>query len=91
MIINNAWLDDKWGKEERHEIHTDFMPSRSFNMCIDCTNTSYEVYLNRKLISEFKFRIKPEIVDTIFIQGDIKLYSVILEMAPTKFNEFESI
>lgn len=89
VIINNAWLDDKWGKEERHEIHTDFMPSRTFTMCIDCTNTSYQVFLNRKMISEFKFRVKPEIVDTIYIQGDIKLYSVTLEMAPEPFNEYE--
>lgn len=89
MICKNAWLDDKWGKEERSETHTDFMPSRPFNMSIDCTDSSYQVYLNRKLIAEFKLRLKPDIVDTIYIQGDIKLSAVTLETNPHPFEDLE--
>lgn len=89
VIVNNAWLDEKWGKEERNETYTDFMPSRSFNMCIDCTDSSYAVYLNRKQIAEFKFRLQPEIVDTIYIQGDIKLQAVTLETSPEQFDDLD--
>lgn len=83
VICNNAWLDDKWGKEERSETYTDFMPSRSFSMWIDCTHESYAVFLNQKQIAEFKFRLKPDIVDTIYVQGDIKLQLVALETSPS--------
>lgn len=75
-IIKNAWLDGKWDREERGEIHTDFMPSRSFHMTIECGDDSYNVFLNGKLIAEFRFRVKPDVVDTIYIHGDIKLRNV---------------
>lgn len=76
MIVKNSWLDGKWEREERSEIHTDFMPSRSFHMAIECGDVSYNVFLNGKFIAEFRFRTKPEIVDTVYIQGDITLKHV---------------
>lgn len=82
VIVKNSWLDGKWDREERGEIHTDFMPSRVFHMYIECDDTSYNVYVNNKRIAEFKFRIKPYIVDTVYIQGDIKLQFVVQETSP---------
>lgn len=76
MIVKNSWQDGKWDREERGEIHTDFMPSRSFHMVIECGDVSYNVFLNDKLIAEFRFRVKPDLVDTIYIQGDIRLRNV---------------
>lgn len=86
MIVRNSWLDGKWDREERGEIHTDFMPSRSFHMTIECGDISYNVFLNEKFIAEFRFRVKPDIVDTVYIQGDITLKHISHEMkAVTEF------
>lgn len=82
MIVKNSWLDGKWDREERSEIHTDFMPSRSFHMLIECGDVSYNVFLNGKFIAEFRFRIKPDIVDTLYIQGDITLKHVSQTVKP---------
>lgn len=82
MIVRNSWLDGKWDREERGEIHTDFMPSRSFHMTIECGDISYNVFLNEKFIAEFRFRVKPDIVDTVYIQGDITLKHISHEMKP---------
>lgn len=73
VIVKNSWLDGKWEREERSEIHTDFMPSRSFHMIIECGDSEYFVYLNEKLIAEYKMRANASIVDTVYIHGDIKL------------------
>lgn len=86
MIVKNSWHDGKWDREERGEIHTDFMPSRSFHMIIECGDVSYNVFLNDKLIAEFKFRVKSDIVDTIYIHGDIKLANVSHESKQQSLN-----
>lgn len=82
VVCRNSWFDGKWDREERSEINTDFMPGRKFHMTIDCTDTEYLVYVNGKFISEYRFRCEPNIVDTIYIQGDVKLNMVVLETAP---------
>lgn len=83
VIVKNSWLDGKWEREERSEIHTDFMPSRSFHMIIECSDNEYHVYVNDKLIAEYKKRIKADIIDTVYIHGDIKLINVSQEPAKT--------
>lgn len=81
IICRNTW-NGKWDKEERSEIYTDFMPSKNFHMTIYCSDSSYNVYLNGKFISEYKFRIDTNIVDTVYIQGDINLKKIVLETSP---------
>ncbi|XP_031629534.1 galectin-4-like isoform X2 [Contarinia nasturtii] len=76
VIVKNSWLDGRWDREERSEIHTDFMPSRTFHLEILHTSGIYHVFLNDKLIAEFHKRTDPSIVDTVFIYGDIKLKHV---------------
>ncbi|XP_055297015.1 galectin-4-like isoform X2 [Sitodiplosis mosellana] len=73
VIVKNSWLDGRWDREERSEIHTDFMPSRIFHLEIVYTSDAYHVFLNDKLITEFHKRTDPSLVDTVFIYGDIKL------------------
>lgn len=81
VIVKNSWLDGKWDREERSEIHTDFMPSRTFHMIIECDCEGYHVYLNDKLIAQYAKRTDPNIVDTVYIHGDIKLKHVSQETA----------
>lgn len=73
VIIKNSWLDGRWDREERSEIHTDFMPSRTFHMIISCDSTGYEVYLNGHLIAQYNHRVDSKVVDTVYIHGDIRL------------------
>lgn len=76
IIVKNSWTDGKWDREERSEIHTDFMPSRIFHLQIIYNSDAYHVFLNDKLIAEFAKRTDPTIVDTVYIYGDIKLKHV---------------
>uniref|UniRef100_W8AY19 Galectin n=1 Tax=Ceratitis capitata TaxID=7213 RepID=W8AY19_CERCA len=78
IVCRNAWLDGAWAEEERSELDTEFRPGKIFRLAIVCAENAFEVYLNEKLITDFRYRIKPDIVDTVYIQGDIKLRSVVL-------------
>ncbi|XP_055837094.1 galectin-4-like isoform X2 [Episyrphus balteatus] len=79
VVCRNAWYNGTWAKEQRSELDTDFCPGKSFSLVIVCGMASYEVYVNKKLITEFRFHVDPEIVDTVYVQGDIKLWDVVLE------------
>lgn len=79
VVCRNAWYNGTWAKEQRTELDTDFCPGKSFSLVIVCGMASYEVYVNKKLITEFRFHVDPEIVDTVYVQGDIKLWDVVLE------------
>lgn len=81
VICRNSWTNGKWDREERSENITDFMPGKTFHLKIACTDISYQVYLNEKLIAEFIFRDNPALVETVYIQGDIKVFDVVLESA----------
>lgn len=81
VICRNSWMNGKWDREERSENLTDFMPGKTFHLKLACTDVSYQVYLNEKLIAEFIFRDNPRLVGTIYIQGDIKVFDVVLESA----------
>lgn len=81
VICRNSWINGKWDREERSENLTDFMPGKTFHLRISCTDISYQVYLNEKLIAEFIFRDNPSLVQTVYIQGDIKVFDVVLESA----------
>lgn len=78
IVCRNAWFNGAWADEERSELDTDFRPGKTFRLAIVCAENAFEVYLNEKLITDFRYRIKPDVVDTVYIQGDIKLRSVVL-------------
>ncbi|XP_069963368.1 galectin-4 isoform X1 [Bactrocera oleae] len=78
IVCRNAWYNGAWADEERSELDTDFRPGKTFRLAIVCAENAFEVYLNEKLITDFTYRIKPDVVDTVYIQGDIKLRSVVL-------------
>ncbi|XP_030565078.1 galectin-9 isoform X2 [Drosophila novamexicana] len=82
VVCRNAWYDGSWAQEERSELDTNLRPGRTFSLAIVCSKDSFEVYVNHKFITEFKFHVKPDIVDTVYIQGDVKLWNVTLEPNP---------
>ncbi|XP_017046280.1 galectin-9 isoform X2 [Drosophila ficusphila] len=82
VVCRNAWFDGAWAQEERSEFDTNFRPGRTFSLAIVCTKTAYEVYVNRQFMTDFKYKVSPALVDTVYIQGDVKLWNVTLEHNP---------
>jgi hypothetical protein len=78
LVCSNSWLGGKWDREERSDC-CQFMPGKNFHMIIACEEASYQIYLNDVLITEYRYRSDPKLVDTFYIQGDIQLYSVQME------------
>ncbi|XP_053673024.1 galectin-9-like [Anopheles nili] len=81
VICRNSWQNGKWEREERSENVTEFAPGKNFHLQIACTDVSYQVSLNGKLIAEFIFRDSPRLVEAVYIQGDIKVFDVVVETA----------
>lgn len=91
VVCRNSWKNGKWGDEERSHLDTNFCPGKSFSMAIVCYDKLYEVHVNGKLITEFRHRVPPETVDTVYVQGDIKLWDVVLANSATVINCKKSI
>ncbi|XP_058059650.1 32 kDa beta-galactoside-binding lectin-like [Anopheles bellator] len=81
VICRNSWRNGKWEREERSENMSDFMPGKPFHLQIDCTDGSYQVSLNGNLKAEFLHRDNPRLAEAVYIQGDIKVYDVVVEKA----------
>uniref|UniRef100_A0A336L4Q3 Galectin n=1 Tax=Culicoides sonorensis TaxID=179676 RepID=A0A336L4Q3_CULSO len=78
VIIRNSWLNGKWDEEERcfTQDPNCFVPGSWFHLYIACHDEDYQIYLNDMLIAEYQFRINPNIVNTVVIQGDLRLERV---------------
>lgn len=79
LICRNSWANGKWGQEERTDTATDFTPGQLFTLKIHCSSRGYLVFLNNKFILEYKHRMSSAIINTIFLRGDIKIYSIVHE------------
>ncbi|XP_014218529.1 galectin-8 [Copidosoma floridanum] len=76
-LIMNSWNSGMWDKEERHEGQS-WTPGREFSLIIRCEFNGYSVWLNDKLIGEFQHRLKPMIINTVRITGDLVLYQMLV-------------
>lgn len=78
IMCRNSWLNGTWGDEERCAAtdNNAFMPGERFHLVIACHDEQYQIQLNGLLIAEYAFRIDPKIVNTVLIQGDVKLLRV---------------
>lgn len=72
-VVINCWTEGKWSNEERHEGYLSWGPGREFLLTIRVEFESYTIWLGSKMIGEFKHRMKPTIVDTLRISGDLAL------------------
>ncbi|XP_076237835.1 galectin-8 isoform X2 [Calliopsis andreniformis] len=80
-VVMNCWVNGSWGHEERHEGHLSWMPGRDFLLTIRCENEAYTIWLGDRMISEFKYRLQPSIIDTLKITGDIVLHELAITRA----------
>jgi len=78
MICRNSWLNGKWDEEERCVTQEDntFMPGDWFHLSIACHDEQYQICLNQSVIAEYPFRINPQIVNALLVQGDVKICAV---------------
>ncbi|XP_020290707.1 galectin-9-like [Pseudomyrmex gracilis] len=74
-VVMNCW-NGAWGHEERHQGHLSWMPGRDFLLTIRCEYEGYTIWLDNKMIGEFKHRLKSSVADTLRICGDIVLYQL---------------
>ncbi|KAK0181776.1 hypothetical protein PV327_004028 [Microctonus hyperodae] len=77
-VVMNCWTEGAWGREERHNGYLSWAPGREFLLTIQCGNDSYIIWLENKIIGEFKHRVKSSKVDTLVITGDVVVYEVAL-------------
>ncbi|XP_034936529.1 galectin-8-like isoform X2 [Chelonus insularis] len=75
-VVMNCWTNGSWQHEERHEGQLSWGPGRDFLLTIRCEYEGYIIWLGNKMIGEFKHRIKPSVVDTLQITGDVMLYEL---------------
>lgn len=78
VICRNTWTAGRWGKEQRSAIYTDFMPSRRFHMEIHVERERFVVSVNGQEITHYAHRVDVGTVDTVHVQGDIRLHRVLL-------------
>ncbi|KAI9582596.1 uncharacterized protein LOC119636267 [Glossina fuscipes] len=77
-LLRSAYVDGQWIVGKRSYINTDLHPGKAFSVCILSAKKSFQIYINHSLISELLFHCDPRIIDTIYIQGDVKLWDVAL-------------
>jgi hypothetical protein len=79
IICRNSWLNGKWGKEERTDNKTVFLPGDNFLLSIQCQDNCFQISVNGKLFAEYMFRCDVSFVTTVYIFGDVKLRKIYLK------------
>lgn len=79
FVVCNSFYDRKWSKELYFDIHEDLQPGQTFSLTIMCSKICYEVYINRRWLMDFKYRTNPDIVDVVYIEGDVTLWDVVMD------------
>ncbi|ALC37983.1 CG11374, partial [Drosophila busckii] len=79
VIVRSAYINDEWVNSEVSRLHTHLGPGKAFVILVACRKTHYEVYVDGKLLVNFRHRMNPEDVDMLFIYGDVKLWHVSVE------------
>uniref|UniRef100_A0A1A9USI8 Galectin n=1 Tax=Glossina austeni TaxID=7395 RepID=A0A1A9USI8_GLOAU len=77
-LLRNAYVNGQWGEGKRSYINCELHPGKAFSICILSAQKSYQIYINHNLVTEFLFPCDPRIIDTIYIEGDVKLWNVSL-------------
>ncbi|XP_058803209.1 galectin-4-like isoform X2 [Phymastichus coffea] len=76
-LVMNCWSDGSWQKEERHHGQS-WTPGREFLLTVRCEHEAYVIWLNDRMIAEFRHRLQPSLVDTVHVAGDLVLYEMLV-------------
>lgn len=74
-VVRNSMRDGKWEAEERTGDFP-FHKKNSFDVCIVCEPTKFQVLHDGKELLTFAHRMSPDLIDKIEISGDVQLQGV---------------
>uniref|UniRef100_A0A1A9W0J4 Galectin n=1 Tax=Glossina brevipalpis TaxID=37001 RepID=A0A1A9W0J4_9MUSC len=77
-VVRNTYTNGAWDKDRRLNVDTEFRPGKAFTILIACTQAFMRVYVNHRVLVKNANAIDPNLLDTVYIQGDIKLWNVVL-------------
>lgn len=78
IFVRNAWTNGAWGPEERTpSFH--FSPGSPFSVTIKRESNHFSLWVDGHLIGEFRFRFPSDEIDTVYIQGDVYIKSIVAE------------
>lgn len=75
VIVRNSWLKGGWGSEERTPSFN-FTPGANFKIVIRKDAHNFSLWVDGRMVGEFRYRTREDKINTIYIQGDVFLYSV---------------
>ncbi|XP_076274453.1 galectin-8-like isoform X2 [Rhynchophorus ferrugineus] len=75
LFVRNAWHKGSWGSEER-TAGFQFTPGKKFSVAIRRQPDHFAVWVDGNLAGEFKFRDVVDGIDTVYIHGDVQVYSI---------------
>lgn len=59
-------------------------PGTKFDLRINCEDDHFSVWVKENLIGIFKFRIPPDCVRAVLIQGDIEIHQIYQRDTPSR-------
>lgn len=77
-VVRNVYTNGAWGRDHRFDVDTEFRPGKAFTMLISCTHPFMRVHVNHRVLLKNANAVDPTLLDTVYIQGDIKLWNVVL-------------
>ncbi|XP_059474179.1 galectin-9C-like isoform X2 [Neocloeon triangulifer] len=75
IIVRNALLKGCWGNEERSG-GCPLKPGQPFHLVIRCESKQFNIAINGIAFATFKYRHPIEDVDTILVEGDVKVSDI---------------
>jgi len=78
-VVRNSLLSGSWGPEDTHQQHFPFHAGQSFELLLLADSNHYKVAVNGHHFAEFHFRMAPERVSHLTINGDVMISMVTFE------------
>ncbi|XP_065353422.1 galectin-8-like [Cloeon dipterum] len=75
VIVRNSLLKGAWGHEEKSG-GCPLKPGHSFHVVISCEPKQFNILINGTTFATFKYRYPLEEIDTISVQGDVKITDI---------------
>ncbi|CAB3409324.1 unnamed protein product [Caenorhabditis bovis] len=73
-VFMNACIDGQWGKEAF--VKQGYKDGDEFDIRIRCFEQHFEIYVEHKLIAHFKHYVPMSNISHIYVNGEVRLYSV---------------
>jgi hypothetical protein len=75
IIVRNSLLKGAWGSEEKSG-GCPLRPGTPFHLVISCETKQFNISIDGEAFATFKYRHPIEEIDTIVVQGDVKISDI---------------